>query len=268
VYKGHPYSKDVLGTEKSVKSITRDDLVDCYQRFITPKGTRIAVVGDLSGYDTLAVVSEQLGKWQGEAIEEIKFPSLGQLSKQEICYPINRDQIVLCMAGLSINRTNQDFDKLLLFDQIFGSGALGSMASRLFMLREETGLFYTINGSVVTQATEQPGMVVIKAIASIDRLKEAQERINQLVDAVTKSITPHELEEAKRAVLNALVNNFESNNGIAQSFLLLDRYGFGPDYFDKRASMLEPITLLAMQDAVKKVLGTDKLATLVIGRTA
>ncbi len=268
IYKGHPFSKDVLGTDESIRSITRDDILNYYHKYITPYKANMAIVGDVDNYDIAATVEQYLGAWEGPDVADLEYPSLKQPNHCVIPYTLNRDQVVLCLAGLSVARNDPDFDKLLLFDQIFGSGVLGSMASRLFQLREETGLFYTINGSVIANSSEQPGLVLIKTIVSLDHLKEAQTRLNDLINTVTASIAPHEVEQAKRAVLNALVNNFESNAGIARSFLFLERFGMPQDYYDKRASMLMPITIAQIQDAAKKVLDAQKLVTVEIGRVA
>lgn len=266
LYKEHPYSKDILGTAESVTAITRLQLLDCYRSFISPDGMRIAIVGDLDGIQIEQIVNKILGDWLGESVQDIQYPALLPVKKEEIDYPINRDQVVLCLAGLSITRTDKDYDALFLFDQIFGSGVLGSMASRLFQLREQSGLFYTIQGSVTVQSNEQPGIAMIKTIVSLDRLKEAQELIRKTIDTVADSIQPYELEEAKRAVLNALISNFETNYGTAKSFIFLDKYNFPADYFDKRGSMLEPITVHQVRDAVKKILRNDSMITLRIGR--
>jgi predicted Zn-dependent peptidase len=79
-------------------------------------------------------------------------------------------------------------------------------------------------------------------------------------------LTSEELEEARRAVVNSLVNNFESNQGIARSFLFLDRFNFPKDFYDKRAEQLKRVDLASMKAAVKKLLKTDNMLTLRIGR--
>ena len=89
-----------------------------------------------------------LGKWQGPVVQDLKFPVLKAQSSDVVNYNINRDQIIVIFAGLSVDRVNAGLDKLLLFDQILCGGVLGSMSSRLFQLREQTGLFYTIGGSI------------------------------------------------------------------------------------------------------------------------
>lgn len=266
IYKGHPYSKNSLGSIESVKTISRDDIINFYKKYIGPQGARIAIVGDLKDYNLADMLENRLGKYKGVEVEDIEFPTLDPTKRKEFNYPINRDQVVLSLACLSIKRMHPDFDKFLLFNQIFGGGVLGSMASRLFQLREETGLFYTIRGSLLVGSDEQEGIFQVKTIVSLDRLQEAEKAIKQTINTVTDTITLEELMEAKRAVINTLVDNFSSNSGMAQTFLYLDRFNLPVNYFDTRAADLGKVTLADMQQAVKKVLGGDNLLTLRVGR--
>lgn len=266
IYKGHPYSKDALGKAEVISKIKRTDLVDFYKRFISPDGAKIAIVGDLKKYQIKEVLSKTLGSWQGSTVESVVFPELERTKSCEVDYPINRDQVVLCYAGLSIDRKNPEFDKCLLFDQIFGHGALGSMSSRLFELRERTGLFYTINGTLLANADEQPGMMLVKTIVSLDRLKEAEKAIQDTIDTVADSLTLQELKEAKLAVLNSLMYNFESNGAIARAFLFLDKYNLPVTFFDQRAKDLANITLDQVKETVKGLLKQDSLLKLRVGR--
>lgn len=266
LYKNHPYSKNSMGVRQVIEQISHDDLYNFYKQVVTPEGATLAIVGNLDGYNIKKELEQTIGKWHGQKVNDIEFPTLCSVEPTEVNYPINRDQVVLCFAGLSIDRKHPDYDKLLLFDQIFGGGALGSMSSRLFQLREQSGLFYRINGSLVAGADEQPGVVLVKTIVSMDRLAEAEKVIKQAIDMVPDTLTEQELNEAKRAISNTLIDQFASNRGIAHMFLLADRYGFAPDFFDKRAEQLAHITLGDIQQAVKKIMSSDKLITLRVGR--
>jgi len=139
------------------------------------------------------------------------------------------------------------------------------MHSRLFQLREQSGLFYGISGSLVAQATEQPGMVLVKTKVSLDRLQEAEKAIKETLANVAEVVTPEEFTEAKDAILNSLMLNFESNASIAAAFLFIDRYNFASDFFDKRVQDLSLVTIADMQTAVKKAINVDKLAVLELG---
>jgi len=266
LYKGHPFSKSGIGKKEIVESIKQADLVDFFNKNISPDGATLAIVGDLSEIDLKMVLETTIGTWKGAQVNEMSFPALAPVKSVEINYPINRDQTVLCFAGLSIDRKHPDYDKLLLFDQIFGSGVLGSMGSRLFQLREQSGLFYRINGSLIASSGEQPGMVLVKTVVSLDRLAEAERVIKHVIETTADSITPEELEEAKRAVANSLVDCFSSNASIAQMFLFLEKYGFSADFFDERAKVLNKVALEDIKVAAKRFMGTDSLITLRIGR--
>lgn len=267
IYKGHPWSKNILGSKESIAAITRDDLVQAYKKYISPDSAKIAIVGDLEGIDLKNVLEKTIGSWSGEKVDDIVYPALKPIEYKEIHYPIDRDQTVLAFAGLSVDRNNPDYDKLILFDQIFGQGALNSMHSKLFALREETGLFYTINGSTLAGAGEQPGMVNVVTIVSLDRLKEAEEVIKKTIDTVAQTVTQKELTSARHAIINALINNFESNQATANAFLFLDKYNLPADFFDTRNKTLSKITLQEVIDTVKKYLNTDHMITVKIGRT-
>jgi len=266
IYYGHPYSKNSLGTKDSINKITRDDLIAFHKDYMSPSGAKISIVGDLSGYDLKKLLEKKLAQWKGPEVKEMVFPKLDKTSQGLIDYYINRDQVFLSLANISIDRKNKDYDCLVLFDQIFGGGVLKSLNSRLWKLREQTGLFYTIFGSLIANANKQPGMALIRTIVSLDRLNEAQEMIARTIDTVADSLTPQELEEAKRAIANALMNNFESNRAIAQAFLFLDKYGFPADYFDNRAQQLSDITLEDVKNAAKKFLNSKSMLTFRVGR--
>lgn len=266
IYKGHPYSKQTMGTQKSIKSISRQDLIDFYKKYISPSGARIAVVGDIRDYKLKELLEKKLQDWKANLVEDLQFSALEPTKVHEINYPINRDQVVLCLAQLSIDRKHPDFDKYLLFDQIFGGGVLGSMSSRLFDLREQTGLFYTIRGSLIAGADEQPGMFQVRTIVSLDRLAEAEDAIKKTINEVVDTLQEEELAEAKRAVVSTLVDNFASNSSMASSYLFLDRFGFPSDYFDNRAAQIEQVTLDDMKAAIKNMLNSENLLTVRVGR--
>lgn len=266
LYKGHPYSKNYLGTKNSIESIIRDDLVCFYKQYINPHGAKLAIVGNLGNYNLHDISERMLGDWCNSSIESIKFPLLTKLKVQEMNHHVNRDQVMLCLAGLSIDRKHSDYDKLLIFDQIFGGGILNSMNSRLFQLREESGLFYTITGSLLVGSNEQPGMFQVRTIVSLDRLQEAEKAIKKVIDSAANKISSEEFIQAKRAIINSLVDNFSSNSNIAQALLYLDRFDLPADYFDNRTITLDSISLEETQKAVKNILRSDDLLTLRIGR--
>ena len=266
IYKGHPYSKNMLGKQESVKKIKRKDLINFHKKYISPVGAKLAIVGDLSQYDLKRVLEQKLAKWTGPEVLEIAFPKIQKTEKGELNHYINRDQVVVSFANISIDRQHKDYDKFLLFDQIFGGGVLGAMNSRLFHLREKTGLFYGILGSSIINAGKQPGLAMIRTIVSLDRMKEAEKVIKETINKTADSLTEQELVLATRAIANSIKDNFETNRRIAGAFLFLEKYNLPSDYFDTRAQKLSQVTLEQVKAAVKHVMDSDSMVTLRVGR--
>ena len=264
LYSGHPYSKNSLGSRETVKNISREDLFDFYKKYISPQGTRLALVGDFSGINVQELLESTLGQWEGPEVEEISYPALGDIKGEEVTHYINRDQVVLSFAGLSIDRKNPEYDKLLLFDHVFGDGA--GMSSRLFQVRERTGLFYRINGSLLARTGKQPGMTFVKTLVSIDRLQEAENEIGAAIRSGAETLNENELAEARRNIINSMVDHFESYKNMVSTFLYLRRYDLPQDYFDKRIEALNACDLCSVKEAAQKYLDTNKMVKVKVGR--
>ena len=266
VYQSHPYSKNLFGTKESVRFITQADLVGYYKKYITPQGTRLVIIGDFDESNLKNLLENTLGKWMGPVVSDINYPSLQELATHEIIHTINRDQVTLCFAGLSVDRKNPDYDKLLLFDQSFGGGVLGSMNSQLFKIREQTGLFYTIGGSLLVGVDKQPGIAMVKTIISLDHLAKAEHMIKQVIETAAENFGADDLAQAQRAISSALVDYFASYRQMAMTFLALRRFDLPIDYFDHRAQQLACVDLPSIKQVAARILDLNKLVTIKIGR--
>ena len=140
------------------------------------------------------------------------------------------------------------------------------MSSRLFSLREQSGLFYTIGGSLLSRADEQPGMMFVRTIVSLDRLAQARKLIKESIDNAVQETTTQELAMARNALAYAILDNFESNKQTAATFLALERFNLPRDYFNTRAQTLFAITDQEIKQAAQKPCNTNHLITIQVGR--
>ena len=267
VYENHPYAKNALGTQQTLESITYEEVLHWYKTAWSPQEALIAIVGNFKGQPIFDMVQQALGNWQGGHIQDLLYPELyhGRGFK-EVLYPMNRDQVVLGFANLSIPRLHEDYDNLLLFDEIFASSTLHSMSSKLFELREATGLFYTISGSLVYDSGKQPGMSYIKTIVSNDRLQEAEKAIAHTIDTALYSVTDDEFIQAKHALMNSLPSHFSTYQKAAETFLFLERYDLPFNYFDNRLKVLKTIEKETMNSVVSKYMDSNNFIRIKIGR--
>jgi len=266
VYGAHPYGKSTLGSKEGIERVTRDDLNELFKQAVTPQGATLVMVGNLPRAQIKSIIERSLASWQGQPVKEIDFPLLRPTARREIDYFMNRDQFILGYAGLSLPRIHQDYDAILLFDYLLTGGPAGSMASRLFQIRERTGLFYTAGGSLLTNAHHEPGMTFIRAIVSGDRLSQAERELEELFKQKASSITDDELNEIKEAIAYGLHDHFSTNKARAMALLFIQKFGLGPDFFIKRMQHIQALDATAVAAAVDRVLNNDTLSKIVIGR--
>ncbi|HSW75907.1 MAG TPA: pitrilysin family protein [Candidatus Saccharimonadales bacterium] len=262
IYGNHPYGHMVWGTEQTLQNISPDICFDFYKKVVSPQQAVVAIVGNFDQKTIVADIEKLLGSWNGPVVSDLVYPDLKPAMHEEINIKKNRDQIVVVFAGLSVERLHPLYDDLLVFDQIL----TGGMSSKLFELREQSGLFYTIGGSIVSMAGKQPGMIFIKTIVSKDRLQEAQKAIAQCLDNSIDTVTQEEFEQAKEVVINTFPTLFETNENMASTFLFLQKYNLPYDYFQKRIETIRAMKLDHMKESVKKYLKGDTLVCIRIGR--
>lgn len=262
IYKNHPYGYMMLGTIESLNNMNRQTCFDFYQKNVCADGAILSIVGNLQKLDVEGVIEKTLNSWRKNQVDDLHYPVIDTVQPDNVEIFKNRDQVVLAFAGLSVDRTDPKYDALLVFDQLL----TGGMSSRLFELREQSGLFYTIGGSVVYGVGKQPGMIFIKTIVSKDRLDEATRVIAHCLNTAVDSITQDEFEQAKEVIINSFPLKFETNENIANTFVFLEKYGFPADYFEKRIDSIRALKLNDVKTIVRQYLGTDKMIQIKIGR--
>jgi zinc protease len=259
IFKDHPQGRNHVADPEAIKKITLDRIRETYERFISPDGATIILVGDLEKYPHLKDMLEAtFGSWKGPKIPELEYPEVKHERPHEVKYHMNRDQVLVRLAGLSVNRYHPDFDALSLYDVL--------LHSRLFRLREKSGAFYTIKGSVRNGSGKQPGVASISTVVSKDRLKEVIALIRDFIEHDIDSLTEQDLKAARNDILKSLDDRYSTNTTMADMFSFLNYYNFGFDYFDKRGQRLAQISIDDVKRAVKNVFNLRTMHLFLVGR--
>lgn len=267
IYQNHPYSKNLVGTQESIKSLSINDLQSSFKTMISPQEAILVIVGDIASFDIPSMVQEALGSWHGPKVAALSYPPVPEATAQIITQPINRDQVVLAFAAPTISRTDEQYLSLALLDIILTGGSTGSAHSRLFQLREQTGLFYAVGGSLLYNAREEPGMMFIKTIISAEKTEQAQELIIKTIQNLQKNgITEDEFVMAKNLLLSSLVEAFETNTHIASTFLFLKKYNLSFNLFDKQVALLSILKIEDVNEVARKFCNPHIISTIRIGR--
>jgi zinc protease len=267
IYQEHPYHKHPLGTRECIQVLEKKDFQKIFDQYVTPQGANMVIVGDLSDINIQSLITKYFGGWKGPVVKDLEYPPLSEHIPQTITIPLNRDQVVLAFVAPSIARKDPNFNALALLDLVVTGGASGSPSSRLFQLRENSGLFYTIGGSLIYGAREEPGLVFIKTIVANEKLEVAKKLILDTFDDVgKKGISAHELEMAKNQLVSASIELFESNVQVAQTFLFLKKLKLSFNLFDKLGEILSIIKMNQVNEMARQFCNQELMTILQVGR--
>lgn len=265
VFKGHPYARPDDGWPETIRAIQRDDLADFHQRGYGPQGMVIALVGAIDPKTAVEQVTETLGDWVNR--EQLKTPSLPQLKplKKTITRKVKipgKFQTDLVIGSSGPHRNDPDYIADALGNSALGQFGLGGRIGEV--VREKSGLAYYASSTL--NAGIGPGSWSVSAGVNPANVQKAQDLIClEIGRFVEKGITSEELADSQSNFIGRLPLSLESNSGVANALLNIERYNLGLDYYRRYPDMVRAVTPAEVLTAVRKYLDPDRLAIAIAG---
>jgi zinc protease len=264
LYKDKNYGWSFDDAIELIKNLKQVDLLKLHMQFITPSNMIFALSGNFD-LDTMeSIVRRVFGQWPAGVAKKIALPRTQFTPKERVDTFMLRDQavLVLCQPSpLSI------YDPDLVPMKLLNIIAFKSLGSRLYQLREKTGMFYAAFGSFAAGASREPGFDYVGALLSVDKLNEAETKIRILTkELAEKGITEQELAGAKQIYLKALIDGASTINAISNTLTFLDSLGLGFDYYDKVLKQIQSMTVDDMNKFAAQYTMNDDMACIRIGR--
>lgn len=261
IYGAHPYSLNVLGTQSSVKQLTREQLVGLHKRSVSARDGVIAVCGKFDAAKLVGSLDESLrGLPESLQAKHRKLPGVEHFETRSIVQRDTRQQAVITIGYLGCTLFDSDRVALEILDE-----ATGDSSSRFFIrVREQLGLAYSVGTSLLLGLA--PGIFSVYAATSPELVEQVgklcQEEIQTLANG---GLTEHEFDRAKTKLLAQLAFQKQNMDSYAHGMALNELYGLGLDYFEQRQEQIRQIELESVRDVCRKYL-MDKPAITVIVR--
>jgi len=262
VYGDHPYAHAPEGTEKSVKALTRKDIMDFYHRYYSAKNAVVALVGDLdrtrAGEFVTALFSELSGGARAPALPDV--PALTEAKTIKINFPSTQTHIIVGQRG--IRRDDPDLFPLYVGNSVLGGGG---MTSRLFEeIREKRGLSYSTYSYFLPM--RQTGPFISGLQTRNDQAQEALKLLDQqLREFVKDGPTQKELKATQEYLTGGFPLRIDSNRDILEYLAMIGFYGLPLDYLDKYTQRITDVTTTQVQNAFQKKLSPDRMVTVLVG---
>ncbi|QVL33145.1 insulinase family protein [Telmatocola sphagniphila] len=266
-YGEHPYGRAGMGNLEVIAKLKAEDLRKYHQQVFVPNNTIVAVVGDFNSDEVLKWLTAATAHWTRTKLPElpkivVEKPKEGQ---EKILIDNEASQLHVYIGHVGVARTNPDFFKLMVFDNILGTGP--GFTDRLSAnLRDRQGLAYTVNATITATASDEPGLFIGYIGTFNDKFAQVKagflKEINQLREENPSAV---EVENAKRFLIGSLPFTFSSNQKLAESLLMMERYGFKNDYFEKFVREVESVTPAQVTEMARKYIDPAKLIIVAAG---
>ena len=247
----NPLATPVLGTEESVRSITRDNLVAFNQEFYSPEQRLVTLCAQSNAFDLV-------GKYFGKPNDVLVFgppsaPNYKPASDQEITKAGHLQHMIsIAFAGLGIDELAKNRAAFDVFNRIFGGGDV----SRLFLkIREDLGLVYGV-GSTMCDFMDG-NYFYIGTETEPENSNQVVAEINNQID-VMQSVLPtdEELRTAKNKIRSGIYSWMDTSNGTVE--FVLDEEFYGQPNTSQYLSAVDQVTAAQVQEIAQKVFAEPK----------
>ena len=262
----HPYGR--VTSEKTVKAITRDDVVAFHAAYYRPGRSIITVSGDVDPAAVRATIEKALASWPaGGERPSFSYPARPPAETTAI-YIVDKPsaaQSVFALGEPGPPRDTPDYYALQVMNNLLG----GLFQSRInHNIREVKGYSYGVNSSFSYGRGPGPfraggGIVTAKTdSALIEFMKELR--------GVQGGIpfTDDEITQGKESLIQSLPRQFSSVNGIGASVSGIYAQDLPESYYRDFAAKIGAVTREDLVQVAKKYIDLAHLNIVIVGDRA
>ncbi len=261
----HPYGFTEIGTEASVKTLSRADIEGFWKQNFVSNNAALVVAGDISMNELKPLAEKAFGAWTMGAPARAALGNPQTTAARVIIVDKpGAPQTELRVVGIGAPRSSPDFQAI----QVMNTALGGLFSSRINMnLREEHG--YTYGGSSQFVFRRSAGPFVSGAGVRTEVTAPAvTEILKELRGMVEKPMNGDELRLAKDSLTRSLPGTFETSLSAAGSFSNVYVYDLGLDYFTRYPARVGAVTTDQTLAAARQYLALEKLIVVAVGDRA
>lgn len=261
---GHAYGNPLTGSgfEKSVKMITREDIVKYYDTWLRPNNATLIVTGDISMAELKPKLEKALKNWKSgtlpkKNVSEVKFP------EKPVIYIVDRPGSLqsIIFAGHVSPARGEDEVAVESMNNVLG----GTFTSRINMnLREDKHWSYGSGCFIINTKHQRP--YLFYGLVQSDKTKESlMEMLKEAREVIsTRPITADELEKVKLNQMLSLPGSWETIAAVSGSLSEMVMYDLSDDYFAKYSSLVKNLSLDEVNKTAKQYVNPEKFVWVVV----
>lgn len=264
VYRGSDFAWTFDEAINQIEALHLEDVVELHAHHVQPTHMVLSIAGSFDAEAVKTFLERSLSSWHGDTYYPVT-PGVRQvIPGKKIDVRMLRDQAVL-MFGRASDVTVYSRERIPL--ALLSTIAFHSLGSRLYKVRERSGLFYLATGSFAAQTGREPGYDYLYAILSPDKINESETILMQTLKKLSQDgVSPAELGESRQIFLRSCVDLSSTRSAVATTLAALDAKDLGFDYYKKAWDRVQKLPLAEINDLARKYASTDNLTRIRVGR--
>ena len=262
VFGEYPYGRLIEGNNKTIDSITRQDISHFYGEFFLPNNSILSVVGDLTDQELAMLIERYLSGWKRADLPPVTVERV-KVKRNKKLIKINRDlkQANILLGNLGISRDNPDYYAVLVMNYVLGGGGF---TSRLMeSIRDEMGLAYDIHSFF--ESYKQGGSFQVASQTKNESANTVIEEILKQIEKIKKEeVTDEELSDAQAYLTGSFPRRLDTNRKIANFLVAVEFYDLGLDYAEKYPGYVNSVTKEDILRVAKKYLDLKNYVLVVV----
>lgn len=265
LYGKHPYAV-ISPSADDIEKLDRETLRNFHRASFLPNNAMFIAVGDVTADELVAELNDHFGAWQPGEVAAHAFadvPTREQRSLTIVDRP-GSAQSNIVLGNTAINRTDPDYFKAIVMNQVLGAGA----SSRVFMnLREEKGYTYGAYTRLNTKrlAGDLEATAEVRNEVTGESLKEFFYELERIRN---EKVGDEELADAKNFLTGVFPIRAETQEGLTNLIVNQHLYGLPDDYLQTYREHVAAVTGDDVLDAAQKYVRPDEMAIVIVGDAA
>lgn len=261
MYGDQPLGWDIIGDEKTINSINREDILNYTKSLYSPKNMVLVFAGKIP--KNIKELSEKyfLDLPEYSSFKALPYVPQKQLKPKVDVYYKQTDQVNIALGVKGYDRDDPKKYAARVLAVILGEG----MSSRLFIqVRERRGLAYHIGAD--HDPYKDTGSFAVGGGLKLEKVYDGIEVIlAELQRTVLEKVTEDELKKAKDSIRGRLALRTESTNFLAEHFGIKYVLDNNLESFDQMLQKIDNVTAEDVRGVAKELFKKEKYNLQIIG---
>lgn len=262
VFGANAYGRTDDDVAAFLPKLVRRDVLDFYAARYSPNHAIIAVVGDVTEKEAVALLREFFQSWRKNE-QPLPAPVAPPVIEKTTVNKIDKHitQANITMGNVGISRENPDFYACTIMNYILGGGGF---TSRLMdNIRDNKGLAYDVHSGFNPQ--KDPGSFTVTIQTKNESANEViAETLREIRRIQSEPVSEQELADAKAYLTGSFPLRMDTSAKIAGMLTAIEIYNLGLDYPQKYPSLINAVTREDVLRVAKKYLHPDNMVIVVV----